>query len=82
MTVYDQHSKEQTLNNAIRFLEHVGRTGPSPADYAATLSCFDLEKKQHQALLDRDPRALNELLGGRPKVLFAILAPEEEASQE
>jgi hypothetical protein len=70
------------VNNAIRFLEHAGRIRLSPAEYAANLSSFDLEKKQRQALLDMDAGTLNELLGGRPQVLFAILAPEEEPSQE
>lgn len=69
------------MTSAIGFLERAGRSGFSPAQYAAGVSLLDIDKRQRQALLDRDAIRLNELLGGRRRLLFAILAPDEDAEQ-
>ena len=66
------------MSNAIRFLELLGRRTPlSPADYAASVAQLEVDDAQRRALLHRDPAALSALLGGRQKLMFAILAPEE-----
>ena len=69
------------MTSAIGFLEQVGRSGLSPAQYAAGVSLLDIDAGQRQALLDRDAATLNELLGGRRRLLFAILAPDEDVGQ-
>jgi len=68
--------------NTIRFLETVGANGVSPADYAATVAALDVGQSEKKALLQRDYAALNELLGGRQKMFFAVLAPEEAPFRE
>jgi hypothetical protein len=70
------------MTSAIGFLEQAGRSGLTPAQYAAGVSLLEIDEKQRQALLDRDAAALNELLGGRRRLLFAILAPDDEVEQD
>ena len=69
------------MTSAIGFLEQAARNGMSPAQYAAGVSQLDIDDRQRQALLDRDAATLNELLGGRRRLLFAILAPDEDVGQ-
>ena len=69
------------MTSAIGFLEQAGRNGLSPAQYAAGVSLLDIDARQRQALLNRDAATLNELLGGRRRLLFAILAPDEDVGQ-
>jgi hypothetical protein len=68
--------------NTIRFLETVGANGVSPADYAATVAALDVEQSEKMALLQRDHAVLNDLLGGRQTMFFAVCAPEEEPFRE
>lgn len=68
--------------NTIRFLETVGANVVSPADYAATVSALDVEPSEKMALLHRDHAALNNLLDGRQKMFFAVMAPEEVPFRE
>ena len=70
------------MSNAIRFLETLGRTPLSRAEYAASVALLDIDDAQRGALLRRDPAALSDLLGGRRKLMFAILAPEEAPPRE
>jgi hypothetical protein len=69
------------MTSAIGFLEQAGRNGLSPAQYAAGVALLDIDARQRQALLNRDAATLNELLGGRRRLLFAILAPDEDVGQ-
>ena len=69
------------MTSAIGFLEQAGRNGLSPAQYAAGVSLLDIDARQRQALLNRDAAALNELLGGMRRLLFAILAPDDDVGQ-
>lgn len=79
-------TKEYTVSNVIRFLETLGSnpalTRLSAAEYAATVAALDADHGQRQALLTRDHAALNDLLGGREKVLFAIFAPDDNEKQD
>lgn len=68
--------------NTIRFLESMGANGVSPADYAATVAALDVDQAEKVALLQRDDAALSDLLGGRQKMFFAVLAPEEAPFRE
>lgn len=66
------------MSNAIRFLESVGSNPLSAAEYAASVQLLDLDGSQRQALLDRNQLSLNEMLGGRKQLIFAVCAAEEE----
>jgi hypothetical protein len=67
------------MSNVIRFLEDMGgRPALTAVEYAANVAALNAGAPQKQALLDRDPDALNGLLSGRKKVLCAIFAADEE----
>ena len=66
------------MSNIIRFLETMGRTPISPADYAATVAALEVGAPQRKALIDRDQDALNELLDGRRQLKCAIFAADED----
>ena len=70
------------MSNVIQFLEAMGSQQVSASEYAATIAALDLETPQREALLNRDHAALNDLLGGRAKMFFGILAPDEEPARE
>ena len=70
------------MSNVIRFLESMGSKQVSPAEYAAIVADLEVGAPQRKALLDRDHAALNDLLGGRKKLLFAILAADEEQTPD
>lgn len=70
------------MSNVIRFLEEMGRN-PAVArmaagEYAATMAAFDIDQPQRQALLDRDPMALNGLLDGRLQMMFMVSTPNPD----
>lgn len=67
------------MSNAIRFLEAAGATQLSVAEYTASVAALELEAPQRTALLDRDANALGRLLGGREKLMFAVLAADDES---
>lgn len=66
------------MSTVIRFLESMGSRQLTAAEYAANVAALELDAPQRQALLDRDQAGLNSLLGGRKKLLFAIVAASEE----
>ena len=66
------------MSNVIRFLETVGSKPLSAAEYAASVASLDACPEERQALARRDHIALNGLLGGRDKVMFAVLAEDDE----
>lgn len=66
------------MPQTIQFLEALGRN-PAPIDYAAAVARLDVDEPQRQALLDRNPAALNDLLGGRHKMFLLILPADEPA---
>lgn len=65
------------MSDVIRFLDSMGSQSLSPVQYAATVAALDIDASQRQALLDRDPAALSELLGGRDQMRCFILVPDE-----
>jgi hypothetical protein len=70
--------KENHMSNVIRFLESMGSKPLSPAEYAAGIRALDVEVTHKRALLDRDERALSELLDGRKQLRCAIFAADED----
>lgn len=67
------------MSNVIRFLEDMGgMPALTAAEYAANVAALNAGTPQKQALLDRDPDALNGLLSGRKKLLCAIFAEDED----
>lgn len=70
------------MSNVIQFLEAMGsRPALSAVEYAAAVEALDAGTVQRQALLDRDHVALNELLDGRPKMLFFVNIPNDDEQQ-
>ena len=66
------------MSHVIQFLAAMGRNTDklSAVEYAATVSRLGLDHPCEQALIDRDPAALNELLGGRDN-MRCIVWPTE-----
>jgi hypothetical protein len=64
--------------DTIKFLEALGSHPMSNEEFAAAVTDLDVDATQRNALLDRDPAALADLLGGRSDMFFGILAPQEE----
>jgi hypothetical protein len=67
------------VSNIIRALEALGRRPMQAGHYAATIDSFVLGREERKAMLDRDHATLNELMGGTKKMVFAIMAADEEA---
>ena len=64
--------------NTIQFLETLGSNPVGEAEYPAVIGRLDVTAPERAALLSRDQAALGELLGGRRKMFFGVLAPHEE----
>lgn len=68
-------------SNAIQFLESLGNkpllAAFTDADYASAVSTLEVDPMQRKALLDRDPGALSEQLGGRASMMMQIWTPDE-----
>lgn len=69
------------MSNAIQFLQSMGSDSAlartSVVDYAAAVAALDIDDAQQRALLDRDQAALSGLLGGRARMIFAVMAPDD-----
>lgn len=75
------------MTEAIRFLETLGSNpalarATSAAAYGNALDVLGVDGQKQQALLDRDPRALNLLLGGRAVMAMAIATPDNGEEQQ
>lgn len=70
------------MSNVIPFLEAMGRnpgmTRLSAADFAATVALLEIGDAERQSLLLRDHSSLNDLLGGRAKMVCMVWSPEEQ----
>ena len=66
------------MSTVIRFLETLGRTQLSAAEYTASVAALDVEGRHRKALMDKDTDALSGMLGGRRKLMFAVMAADEE----
>ena len=66
------------MSDVIGFLESLGaRPAGSPQDYAREVAGLAVGPEARDALLRRDPAALNALLGGRAAMWCAVLSPDE-----
>jgi len=74
------------MSNVIAFLEEMGNNpalaSQSPEDYAAAVDALGLDDAPRQALLDRDPSALNGLLGGRPQMMCILFPADGEEKKD
>lgn len=71
------------MSQIIQFLEAAGREPAlSSAGYATAVASLDIPDAQRQALLERDPSALNALLDGRPRMICMVNAPLEDEPHE
>lgn len=66
------------MSDVIGFLESLGaRPACTPEDYAGAVAGLAVPPEARDALLRRDPAALNALLGGRAAMWCAVLSPDE-----
>lgn len=74
------------MSNVIAFLEQMGNNAAlahqSPESYAAAVEALGLADAPRQALLDRDPAALNGLLGGRVQMMCFLLPADGEEKKD
>ncbi|WP_159015673.1 hypothetical protein [Cognatiluteimonas profundi] len=70
------------MSAAIRFLETVGSNALSAANYEGAVAGLEVDELHRKALLQRNPAALNDILGGRPTMFFGVLAPEEQPLED
>ena len=67
------------MSNVIRFLEQLGNRPAMPhAEYVAAVDLLDADDAQKRALLDVDRDRLNDLLGGRAKMICMVASPDQE----
>ena len=73
------------MSNMVRFLETLGSnpalTKLSAAEFEAIVATLDVDNAQRQALIARDNAALNDLLGGRERMLCVIWPADEPARE-
>lgn len=74
------------MSNVIAFLESLGKdaalAGQSPQAYAAAVEALGLDDAPRQALLARDAAGLNDLLGGRMKMMCLLFPADGEKNNE
>ena len=70
------------MSSTIQFLESLGTNPSSALNYEAAIAALDVTDVERVALRERDHAALNDLLGGRRKMFFGVLAPHEEPQEE
>ncbi len=70
------------MSNVITFLESLGQDAnlsrQTPEQFAAAVAALDLEDAPRTALLARDATRLNDLLGGRDRILCALFPAEDD----
>ncbi len=70
------------MSQIIGFLEDMGRNPGcgriSHADYTAAVASLQVTPAERQALLARDHGRLNDLLGGRMRMMCLIWQPSDE----
>ncbi|MGH8108279.1 MAG: hypothetical protein ACREO1_06125 [Arenimonas sp.] len=70
------------MSNVIQFLESMGKDATlgnmSPEEYTATVKALGVDDVAMHALLNRDKNALNGFLGGRLKMMMALVPAEDD----
>jgi hypothetical protein len=71
------------MSEVIRFLESMGRNPAVTAgEFAASVAALEVDDAHKQALLQRDATSLNDLLGGRERMMLAQWAPDSEPQRK
>lgn len=72
------------MSNVVGFLEALSLDARqlSEAEYAEAVAVAGFDVTTRQALLARDPAAINAILGGRASVLAFVLPAEDEPDTE
>lgn len=74
------------MSNMVQFLETLGSnpalTMLSASEFEAIVAKLDVDDSQRQALLARDGAALNDMLGGRERMLCVIWPADEPARED
>lgn len=71
------------MSEVIRFLESMGRNPAITAgEFAASVAALEVDDAHKQALLQRDANSLNDLLGGRERMMLAQWAPDSEPQRK
>lgn len=71
------------MSEVIRFLESMGRNPAITAgEFAASVAALEVDDAHKQALLQRDAISLNDLLGGRERMMLAQWAPDSEPQRK
>jgi hypothetical protein len=63
-------------------LAHASNEEYTAAEYTAAVDALDLAEPARQALLARDAAGLNELLGGRSKMICALFPVEDDNKKD
>ena len=77
-----QFKRGGVMLNTIQFLETLGSQAPASLGYESAVAELAVSEQEREALLGRDHAALNDVLGGRGKMFFGIMAPHEEPEEE
>jgi hypothetical protein len=74
------------MSNVIAFLESLGKdvafSAPAPEAYADAVQALDLDDAARQALLARDAAGLNDLLGGRMKMMCLLFPADSDKNHQ
>jgi len=74
------------MSNVIAFLESLGKDAAladqSPEAYAAAVDALGLDDAPRRALLARDAAGLNDLLGGRMKMMCLLFPADGEKNND
>lgn len=74
------------MSNVITFLESLGQdaafAGQTPEAYADAVAALDVDDAARQALLARDAAGLNDLLGGRMKMMCLLFPADGDKNNQ
>ncbi len=73
------------MSNIIQFLESMGKDAAagnmSTEEFTAAVKALDVDDVAQHALLNRDHAALNEVLGGRMKMMMMLVPAEDDEGE-
>lgn len=74
------------MSNVIQFLESMGKNAAlsdmSPEQYITAVKALAVDDVAQHALLNRDHAAINDFLGGRLKMMMALVPAEDDDQGE
>ncbi len=73
------------MSNIIQFLESMGKNAAlstmSTEEYATAVKALGVDDAAQHVLLTRDPQLLSNLLGGRMKMMMALVPAEDDEGE-